>query len=261
MSKKQLYSEQGYVQINQLFNSAEVESLINAIKSASVQLPKTSSLNKTGLTFYSNVFKYSGEIRSILAQQKVVDLLAEISNESFWVRWDQCVEKHQNGEPFPLHRDNVYSKIPHEHLQFWIALSDMDEHNGSLKVVPKSHLFPPVEHIQNGQHWQVESKDYQTLTINAKRGDVIVFSSKLLHATNTNSTPISRWAYVVEFIPIKCHDPSVNPPYWYFCNYGSIINKMVDDLPFESMLSAQDLFQTQKPILPKIFKGKNRRNV
>ena len=45
-------------------------------------------------------------------------------------------------------------------------------------------------------------------------GDVILFSSLLLHKTGENTTPKSRWAYVAEMLKLGDFDPTIKAPYF-----------------------------------------------
>jgi hypothetical protein len=56
--------------------------------------------------------------------------------------------------------------------------------------------------------------------ISANAGDVVVFSSFLLHSTQPNTTQQTRWAYVVEYMSLDHFDPSIDPPYFVVARDG-----------------------------------------
>ena len=47
--------------------------------------------------------------------------------------------------------------------------------------------------------------------IGANPGDVVIFSSLLPHATPPNTGDVHRWAYVLEYLPLRAPDRSVLP--------------------------------------------------
>jgi hypothetical protein len=58
------------------------------------------------------------------------------------------------------------------------------------------------------------------LFIEANEGDVILFSSLLLHKTYENTTEKSRWAYVGEMLKLGDYDPTSKPPYFVVAKDG-----------------------------------------
>jgi hypothetical protein len=57
-------------------------------------------------------------------------------------------------------------------------------------------------------------------SIPAKQGDVILFSSWLLHYTTPNASGTDRWAYVVEYMSLDDYDPLVGAPYFVVAEGG-----------------------------------------
>jgi hypothetical protein len=66
--------------------------------------------------------------------------------------------------------------------------------------------------------------------VEADVGDVIVFSSLLLHKTYENTTASSRWAYVAEILKLGDYDPTIRPPYYVFARDGRPAGEFVDRL-------------------------------
>lgn len=77
----------------------------------------------------------------------------------------------------------------------WVPLHDIDRHLGALEVVPESHRlgllatevverFGKVDRFADGDFHSIE----------AAQGDVLVFSSFLVHRSGTNSTDSIRWS-------------------------------------------------------------------
>lgn len=110
------------------------------------------------------------------------------------------------GKNFPWHQDAGYGKGPMDYLIFWIALSDVNESNGCLWVLPESHDKGILEH----EYRKSNEQDYagvfvkgevpnerDKVAVPVKAGDVVVMNSKLLHATFKNASTHPRQALVV----------------------------------------------------------------
>ena len=108
------------------------------------------------------------------------------------------------GAQQPLHSDTIhFSSIPQRWLGVsWIALEDMDEENGTLMYVPKSHKLPiyefsdiNIEVPKYGEQYEayaeyeeflrqlVASKKLEVKTFNAKKGQALIWSANLLHGS------------------------------------------------------------------------------
>lgn len=217
------FKESGYVFFENLFSKTEIESLRSEIDFAKERLEIASGLNRDGLTFHSNLFQKSAKLQAFLAQKKITKIIESVAKGAIWVRWDQTITKEPGGSPFPWHRDNAYNRLKKEHFQFWIALTDMNETNGGLWVIPKSHCLPKQKHERNGNHWKVETGEKDAFCVNAKPGDVLLFSSRLLHKTEINKSNANRTAYVIEYMLQTDVDPAVSPPFLFVESGNPII--------------------------------------
>ena len=136
------------------------------------------------------------------------------------MRWDQAVAKGTGAGIFPWHQDNAYSDLKDSYYQLWIAMTEMSPDNGGLWLVPKSHKqFLP--HQKTGNHQQWKGTPENAVFIAAEPGDVVIFSSLMLHKTNPNVTPNPRWTYVIEYMSLDHFDPGVEPPYFVVSRNGT----------------------------------------
>lgn len=113
---------------------------------------------------------------------------------------------YERGSEQALHRDTPYfcTKPAGRYLGVWLALDDVDSGNGPLKVVPKSHLLPPIDvralrkEIFGDQHvpsismegWngyqaavqaQCDLRGMEAQEVHVKRGDVIIWHPEMFH--------------------------------------------------------------------------------
>ncbi|MFY0673042.1 MAG: phytanoyl-CoA dioxygenase family protein [Bacteroidia bacterium] len=211
------FEKTGFVKISGFFSDNELNDLKSIISQAQGSVKKESGLNQKGLIFHSNLFQVSEDIRLFIAQRKISGLVESFADEKLWVRWDQTITKSPGGNPFPWHRDNAYNQLIAKHYQFWIALTPMNKENGGLWLIPESHNWPKLKHEKPLNHWQVDvsDKDQNAQVIEANPGDVVLFSSHMLHKTEVNRSEFDRTAYVIEFMQQNHFDPKVEPPYFF----------------------------------------------
>lgn len=230
------FKERGYVKIPGFFSEDEMIPLRRDIIDAATRLEGPNNLNKNNMQFYSNLFKKSTLIQSFISQEKIINLICSIAERDLWVRWDQCVAKAPGGAEFPWHQDNAYSRLKDEHYQLWIAVTDMTLENGGLWVQPGSHkqLWP---HKRVGNHLACTVTPGEETFCEAKMGDVVVFSSRMLHRTKKNRSDSDRWAYVVEYMSQDHYDPIIEAPFFVVAEDGKPAPKMVDSYRGHSNLS------------------------
>lgn len=212
------FQEKGYLICRNFFSQEEMVQLLEHIKSAKTR-NGVSGLNKGSLTFYSSLFFYTPKIQQFISQPKIANFLKEIIGPNFWVRWDQAVAKGNGSGIFPWHQDNAYSDLKDEYYQLWIAITEMTPDNGGLCLVPGSHrsLLP---HKRVDNHLEYDGIPNDPVFIEARPGDVVLFSSLMLHKTPPNITSNTRWAYVVEYMSSDHFDPSIEPPYFMVAHKG-----------------------------------------
>ena len=219
------FQKKGYVIQEGLFSPEEATALIDDIKAAET-IDGVSALNKGAMTFYSGVFFNSPKLQAIIAQPKVVNFLIQVIGPDFWVRWDQAVAKGPGAGTFPWHQDNSYNALRDGHYQFWIALTDSHADNGGLWLVPGSHK-QQLPHRQVDNHMVYQGTPENPICIEAKAGDVVLFSSFALHKTTPNITKETRWAYVIEYMSLDHFDPGIKPPYFVVARDGKPVGEFV----------------------------------
>ncbi|MDO8960591.1 MAG: phytanoyl-CoA dioxygenase family protein [Methylophilus sp.] len=234
---KKQFSENGYVLLKQFFSDAQMPALLDAIQKAK-PAEGQGGLSKGTMQFRSNLFYNSPFIQSFISQQKVVDFLQNIIGKDFWIRWDQAVGKGPRSPVFPWHQDNGYNELACEHFQFWIAVTKSTAENGTIVIVPKSHLNGRLGHYYDGKHTCYTGNVKDEIMIEAEAGDVLLFSSLTLHKTLPNITDDDiRWAYVLEFMSIEDYDPSVPSPYFQVSKEGKPFGQFIQQHPAKSILT------------------------
>jgi ectoine hydroxylase-related dioxygenase (phytanoyl-CoA dioxygenase family) len=104
----------------------------------------------------------------------------------------------------PWHQDNGYGRLePPTDVTVWLALTDADEHNGGLYVVPGSHRLGLLEHGQAGVNpllrESVAAGDAVAVPLRA--GEAVAFSGLTVHGSGPNRSDRPRTGFYARY----CH--------------------------------------------------------
>ena len=82
-------------------------------------------------------------------------------------------------------------------IVIWVPLINIDKNLGALEIIPKSHLSGlRTDHIESGFRMVSLSDEEkkELLAVNVNVGDVLIFSSFLIHQSGENSSNKPRWS-------------------------------------------------------------------
>jgi ectoine hydroxylase-related dioxygenase (phytanoyl-CoA dioxygenase family) len=214
------FREQGFVVERGFFGRAEVAPVLAEIERLEREDHDPIAGDKGGLIFTIEAFRRSEAIRRFIAQQRLIDFLAPVAGRDLWVRWDQSVTKRPGAAVFRWHQDNAYNKLRTEHFQIWVALTESHMQNGGLWLSPGSHRRGLLPHRSiDGQKEVCASVD-ETVCVDASVGDLVLFSSLMLHRTGPNEADRKRVAFVAEYMPLHDYDYAVAGPYFVVAKKG-----------------------------------------
>jgi len=117
---------------------------------------------------------------------------------------------------FYLHQDTTGLDEWHfSPLSIWIPLDDVNEHNGCLGIVPRSHrFFSPYRSISFPAPFDQISSDVKRfiIPVEMKKGEALIFDNRLVHNSSQNLSGTTRTAVVCGLFPkdaklITCHKP------------------------------------------------------
>lgn len=198
------FHEKGYVIIDLNLEQSQIDSIVKDMYS---------SLNNDETVFHADHFQYT-------KKKRIFELWKQSKASA-----EMCVNKKvlqtlkllYNKEPFPFSTINffagsnqpLHSDVIHFHtvpsrwmVGVWVALEDVDETNGSLKIIPGSHKwnlweyedldFPHPDDIDNGE--EVVYRDYEEFLrqlcaakksepyiARLKKGQALIWAANLLH--------------------------------------------------------------------------------
>ena len=196
------FHEEGYVIIDLDLSSDFLNSMIDEI---------SEKVKKGNIKTQEDGYHYSEHPRLFEAWKWSQNVLDVVKNKKILDTLDLLYRKKPlpfqtinfvGGTSQPLHSDTIhFSSIPQRWVAAaWVALEDMDENNGTLMYVPKSHKLPVYEFSninvkvpKYGEQFEayteyeeflrqlVEAKDLKVKTFKAKKGQALIWSSNLLH--------------------------------------------------------------------------------
>jgi hypothetical protein len=219
-SRRTEFLERGFIVERGFFSAAEMDALCAELRSAQPRRDGDDRLTLGRMVFRTNLYFRSTALQAFVSQPRIVDFLTPIVGPDFWLRWDQAVNKLPGGGEFPWHQDNAYNRLLRPHYQLWVAVTAIQRDNGGLWLDPGSHLRGRLPHREIGTQVVYQGTPENPELIDAQAGDVILFSSLLLHYTAPNHSQRERWAYVAEYVPLEDFDPYIAPPYFRVARGG-----------------------------------------
>ena len=109
------------------------------------------------------------------------------------------------------HQDNNYWGLDTKDLvSVWIALSPATVESGCMRMLPGSHLNPPMPHVDTraehnmltrGQTIDVDIDESKAVNVEVNTGDAALFAYEIAHASHPNRSDDRRIAVVLRYIP------------------------------------------------------------
>ena len=155
------------------------------------------------ITFTTHLVTRSDVARAFAAGPVFADLCADLVGPEVRLYWDQAVYKKPEPErEFPWHQDNGYTYVePQQYLTCWVPLVDATVENGCPWVVPGLHRMGTLEHWWTPVGFQCVTDPDGAVPVEARAGDVVVFSSLTPHRTGPNTSGSVRKAYILQYAP------------------------------------------------------------
>ena len=161
--------------------------------------------------------------RALPWSPKVVQAVTQILGDA-WCRWlDQIFLKPaHHGAGTGWHQDNAYFKRDDATtgVGMWTALHDATRANGTMEVIPKSHLTE-YEHARDlGSNHHITAKgvdESKAIAVEVPAGGVIFFNYGVMHCTRANNTDKPRAGMAYHFLRTDAVDESHNGQAFFVC--------------------------------------------
>jgi ectoine hydroxylase-related dioxygenase (phytanoyl-CoA dioxygenase family) len=195
------FFEKGYF-TTQLLNNAQIEKCKEAYKNA--------DKGQTEIR-YNSLEITEGDHREKIKtslEQIIGDSIKEKLLDYKFIAFNMAVKKVDENTAFDAHIDDIHvNEAEANSVNVWIPLVDVNETNGALYLVPKSHKLPqPLRGI--GVPFVFKDKlhliEKHKVTLNLKAGEALFFHTKMIHGSPGNKSDSERPAIITGLIPDEC---------------------------------------------------------
>lgn len=212
------YRENGFVQIDGMLSAEEVEELREYLdETMSVQNGRSTQTAASGDLYYRvlnqrvNTWRDHGGMARFVLSRRFAEAARQLSGANgLRLFHDHALLKMpQDSKPTPWHQDLPYWPMNEPGaLSIWIALDDVDEHNGCLMLVPKTQTIKNLKSIDLVHPEDIFSdegaKDVDRNTaaiVRMKAGSCSFHDGLTFHYAHPNRTDKPRRALAIVYMP------------------------------------------------------------
>lgn len=211
-NQAQQYNQQGFFLLERAFTPDELAPAIAEIDRFEAEGEALLMQYKDGrlfaarageITFTTQLVSKSHILKNFARQTVFASLCRDLIGPGARLYWDQAVyKKPGNPREFPWHQDNGYTYVdPQQYLTCWVALTDATVEHGCPWVVPGIHKLGTLKHEATDLGLECLRAPQGAVPVQAKAGDIVVFSSLTPHRTGPNLTKNVRKAYILQYAP------------------------------------------------------------
>ena len=223
--QKRFYSDNGYlIGLAPIYTSEELRPLTE-------ELPLLLSLLRPGETpkDIREWHETSRWLFDICMNPKIHDLVEGILGPDFYL-WASSffVKEPYSKEIVGWHQDAYYWPMtPHNSVTVWLTLSDVDEQNGAMKIVPGSHKSGIIKHRRSTVTDSILTLELEkgsfredtAVSMCLKAGEVSLHDDAAVHGSPANPSHRRRVGLTMRFSGTNVkNDLKVNPNFkTYLC--------------------------------------------
>ncbi len=225
-SQKQFYRDNGYLLgLPPIFTTAEMAGL-------NAELPNLLALLRPGESSKDirEWHEASTYLHEICLNPKILDLVEGVLGPDFYC-WASnfFIKDPRSPSTVGWHQDSYYWPMaPHNSVTVWLAFDDVDEVNGGMKLIPKSHLGGVIKHRRSTETSSVltlELEDGSDFSADAavqwrlKAGECSLHDDRAIHGSPANPSDRRRAGLTIRYSGTEVkNDLTVNPNFkTYLC--------------------------------------------
>jgi phytanoyl-CoA hydroxylase len=200
------WQRDGFVNLGPLFDKRELESIGREYDRLVSLDGQVLGNEKDGVFPYRAMLNFrSPPLQEFILHPALLEVAMQLLGQDVRFWWDQGINKLPgSGSYIAWHQDNGYQEgRMAAYLTCWLALDDSSLENGGLQVIPGSHLDGTHRHEMRGVHAVIDEGEIASeaaLPLDARAGDMLIFSSLLVHQTVGNATEDrQRRAWVIQY--------------------------------------------------------------
>lgn len=167
--------------------------------------------------FFAILERRSAVCAAFCKHPALLALACAVLGDDFDLSWNQAILKPPaKGKAFAWHQDGHYA-VNGEHtkgadkdkvlsgkcqITFWIAITRTTIANGTLWVVPGMHKRGLLPHVwsEEQREWQCQFDSTGKVAAELQRGQVLVFTNLVPHASGPNVSDEVRMAYQIGYV-------------------------------------------------------------
>jgi phytanoyl-CoA hydroxylase len=199
------YRELGYLRLGSIVTAAEREALLAEEARFRPRLGYGTRENRT-LLVSMQLCHRSEPVRRMCTAGRHVPLVVQLLGPNVCLTHTQFLTKLPDGEgtrsDIPWHQDNGYGRLePMTDVTVWLALTDADERNGGLWIVPGSHRRGLLEHGQAGVNplLRESAAAGDAVAVPLRAGEAVAFSGLTVHGSGANRSERPRTGFYARY--------------------------------------------------------------
>ncbi|QGQ99027.1 phytanoyl-CoA dioxygenase family protein [Paenibacillus psychroresistens] len=194
--QKAFYHGQGYlINLPSVFSPAEMAQLNAELKNLEALLEPGEKMMAIREWHISSRWLYD-----VCTRPQILDYVEGILGPNFYMWGSQFFAKSPNSkETVAWHQDAYYWPLhPHNSVTIWLAFTDVNEDNGAMQIIPKSHKAGLITHTSNSgdsvltlelEQGTFNEADAKSLILHA--GQISLHDDAIVHGSPANQS--DRW--------------------------------------------------------------------
>ena len=205
-AKEQQFEALGFVNLGPIFKKEQLETIGKEYDRLVTPRAQMLGNKEEGEFPYRAMLNFrSAPLAAFINHPAILEVAQRFLGDDIRFWWDQGINKTPGAQsPIDWHQDNGYTHgRTKAFLTFWLALDASDTENGGLIVIPGSQHHGLLPHHYENVHAVVDESRFdvdRAVALDACAGDMLVFSSYLIHRTVGNhTTDRHRRAWVMQY--------------------------------------------------------------
>lgn len=212
------YRENGYVQLNDVLTPDEVEAARASLAEA-MDMSLSGGIDRTGArSDYDRVFRQKVNLwrdhagmAAVAQHPRLAEIARRLAGAPAIRLWHDhaLIKPNVESKASPWHQDLPYWPMDRTGaLSCWLALDDVNEVNGCMSFVPKSHTWGKLEPINLVQPQDIfslvpepEGKDFTPVRVPLRAGSCTFHNGLTFHYAPPNRGNAPRRAFIIIYMP------------------------------------------------------------
>ncbi|NLC57064.1 MAG: phytanoyl-CoA dioxygenase family protein [Armatimonadetes bacterium] len=211
------YQENGFIQFNDVLTPAEVEQARASLAEA-MQMRLQGGIDRTGNPEYDRIFLQKVNLwrdhpgmRAVVFHPRLAEIARQLAGVPRLRLWHDhaLIKLPSDSKPSHWHQDLPYWPMNEPGaLSCWLALDDVDERNGCMHFVPRSHTWgklPPINLVEPQDIFSLvpepEGKDFTPVPVPLRAGSCTFHHGLTFHYAPPNRGEAPRRALVIIYMP------------------------------------------------------------